>query len=103
MSNSEPNQKREHISNHTYKIGREVSPILVLRLSTKDANKYKKEGWEKVLVSFKQEGETLRISYTGIRTERVKNAAPNSNRETKKTEGINPFIKVIRQAISFFR
>ena len=103
MSNSKPNQKREYIKTHIYRMGGEVSPVLVFRVSTKDTNRYEREGWEEVLMTFKHDGEALHIRYTGIRTERVQNAPKNRDSETKKTEGINPFAKAFRQAFSFFR
>ena len=103
MSDSKPNQKREHIKTHIYKMGGEVSPVLVFRVSTKDTNRYEKEGWEEVLMTFRHDGEALHIRYTGIRTERVQNAPQNSNSEAPKTKGINPISKAIRQAISLFR
>jgi len=98
-----PQPKREYIKTHIYRLGSELSPALLFRVTTKDSHRYESEGWIEVLMTFRHHGEEIHIRYTGIRTEKVKNATPNSNRETKKTEGINPFAKAFRQAFSLFR
>jgi hypothetical protein len=96
-------QKREYIKTHIYRLGSELSPALLFRVTTKDSHRYESEGWDEVLMTFRHQGEDVHIRYTGIRTERVQNAPKNRDSETKKTEGINSFAKAFRQAFSFFR
>lgn len=53
-------------------------------------------------MSFEQHGETISIQYTGIPPKGVNHATQKSDSETKETKKVNPFIKTIRQAFSFF-
>lgn len=102
MTEEFPNQKRMYIKTLTYRIGKEVSPLILFRITSRDINKYEKEGWSGILMSFEQRGETISIQYTGIPPKGVNHATQNSDSETKETKKVNPFIKTIRQAFSFF-
>jgi len=103
MPNEFPNQKRVQIKTHIYKVGGEISPLMLFRITSRDINKYEKEGWSAVLMSFRQRGETISIQYTGIPSKGVNHATQNSDSETKETKEVNPFLETLRQAFSFFR
>jgi hypothetical protein len=103
MTHQFPNQKRVYIKTHTYRVGGEVSPLMLFRITSRDINKYEKEGWSEVLMSFKQRGETISIQYTGIPSKGVNHATQNSDSEAKETKEVNPFLETLRQAFSFFR
>jgi hypothetical protein len=103
MTHQFPNQKRVYIKTHIYKVGGEISPLMLFRITSRDINKYEKEGWSEVLMSFRQRGETISIQYTGIPSKGVNHATQNSDSETKETKEVNPFLETLRQAFSFFR
>ncbi len=103
MPKETPTPKRECIKTHNYRIGGEVSPLRLLRITTKDTNKYEREGWRDILMTVRQRGETISIQYTGIPPKGANHATQNSDSETKKTKKVNSFLKTLRQAFDFFR
>jgi hypothetical protein len=103
MPNESPIEKRVYIKTHTYRVGGEVSPLILFRITSRDINKYEKEGWTDVLLTLKQHGETISIRYIGIPPKGVNHATQNSDSEAKETKEVNPFLETLRQAFSFFR
>jgi hypothetical protein len=103
MFREQPDEKREFIRTHIYKLDGEISPTLLFQITAKDSHRYQNEGWREVLVSIQHQGEKWYMRYTGINAGGIRYATQKRDSETKQTQEVHPILKVFGQAFKVFR
>ena len=103
MPTDHSGRKRVFIRTHIHRLGEDISPVVLFRITTKETHKYEKDGWKDIMVSIRHQGDKVYIRYTGIKSEGMHNATQNSNREAEETSKVHPILEAIRQAFKIFR
>lgn len=103
MFREQPDEKREFIRTHIYRLGDEVSPTLLFQITAKDSHRYQNEGWREVMVSIQHQGDKLYIRYTGINAGGIRYATQKRDSEAKPTQEVHPILKAFGQAFKVFR
>jgi hypothetical protein len=103
MFREQPDEKREFIRTHIYRLGEEISPTLLFQITAKDSHRYQREGWREVMVSIQHHQGKLYIRYTGINVGGIRYATQKRDSEAEKTSEVNPILKAFGQAFKVFR